>query len=311
MNKKILLFSISFLLSFSLFAQHDSIAKKAADKGKKPVKEPWGCTMLVDAQTSLLPVKGSLELVIQHRFSNLDNGIKDIFGLYGASNIRLALSYSILDRLMVGFSTEKDKKYQEFFLKGKLLEQNRDNTIPLSLTFFGNACINARGEQYWGNDYKFIDKLSYFAQLIIARKFCNAFSFEIAPSWAHINKVDGIKVTDTVKMPDSTVTSYKSLFQNDVLGATAAARIRFYNNMSILLEYDQGFYLKAADLQQLFPLPNAALALEINSNTHCFQVFASTWRGLSPQQNFIMNQYDLRDKKKGIMLGFNITVRLK
>jgi hypothetical protein len=309
MNKKIIFSFFCFLLSIAVYSQADSIAVKKDDKGKKPVKEPWGCTMLVDAQTSAIPLKGSLELYVQHRFSPVMNGIKDIFGIYGASNIRLALGYSITDRLSVGFGTEKDKKYQELFLKGKILEQNRDNSIPLSLTFFGNTCLNAREKAYWGNDYKFADRMSYFAQLIVARKFCNAFSFEIAPSWVHVNKVEGIKVTDSINI-DSVHTSYKGLFMNDALGATIGARIRFYNNMSILLEYDQGFYTKVAKQWQVFPMPNAALALEIGTGTHCFQVFASTYKGLIPQQNLLFNQMDVR-KLKDLMIGFNITVRLR
>jgi hypothetical protein len=311
MNKKIIFSFFIVLFSLSVFAQTDSVPKPV-DKGKKPVKDAWAGTILVDAQTPLLPYKGSLELIIQHRFSSMVNNIHDLFGLYGASNIRLAMQYAICDKFMVGFSTEKDKKYQEFYGKFKITDQNRDNSMPLSISAFANVCISAQPKSYFGLDstYKFADRLSYFAQVIFARKFTNWLSFEIAPSWTHVNKVEGVKVSDTNRTTNNIHSQYKKLYQSDVLGATAAARLRFHNNMSFLLEYDQGFYLKVAQRQQVFPMPNAALAFEINSNTHCFQVFASTYRGLIPQQNFLMNQRDVR-YLKDFMIGFNITVRLR
>jgi hypothetical protein len=311
MNKKITIVFFSVLFSLAVFGQTDSIPKKDP-KGKKPAKDQWGCTMMVDAQTTYTLPKGGLELVIQHRFTSLQNGIHDLFGLYGASNIRLALSYGITDRIMVGVSSEKDKKYQEIFGKVKILEQNRDNSMPVSMSLFGNVCISAMKKEYFGLDstYKFIDRLSYHAQLSISRKFTNWLTFEIAPSWSHINKVESVKVADTNKHENNIHTSYKKLVNNDVLGVSAGARLKFYKNMSFLLEYDQGFFLKVAERQQVFPMPNAALAFEINSSTHCFQVFASTYRGIIPQQNLIYNQFDCR-YLKDFMLGFNITVRLR
>lgn len=318
MNKKIYLLFIAFLFSMSLNAQ--DIANSTANipidssslknKEKKPiVDEVWGCTMLVDAPTSLIPKKGSLELVIQHRFSNLSNGIHDLFGLYGASNIRMAMSYSIIDELMIGFGTEKDNKYQEFFAKGKLLEQ-RVKGFPFSLTLLANATISGREKSYYGVDstYKFIDRLSYFTQLIVAKKFCKAFSLELGASYSHINKVESIKSTDTTAT--DIITSYKPLYMNAIIGVTAGARINFYNYMSFLLEYDQGFFTKMGENQMLFSQPNLALAYEIATPTHCFQVFASSYRGIVPQHNFVKNQFDFR-KTAGLMLGFNITVRLR
>ena len=315
MNKKIYLLVISLLFSVAMYAQNNEQAKRdsidlAKAEGKKPVDEQWGCTMLIDAQTSLIPAKGSLELHIQHRFSPFTNGIHDLFGIYGASNIRMAMQYSILDQLSVGFATEKDSKYQEFFAKGKLLEQNVSGSIPLSLTLYGNATISGRPKVYYGVDstYKFKDRMSYFAQLIIARKFCKEFSLEVGASYSHINKVESEKFTETVD--SMMVTSYKPIYENGIFGITAGARINFYNYMSFLLEYDQGFFTKVAENQMAFPKPNVAIAYEIATPTHCFQVFVSSYKGLNPQDNFAKNKYDFK-KKEGLMIGFNITIRLR
>jgi hypothetical protein len=317
MRKKIYLFFVSFVISGAIYAQNDqnTPADRVQDsikkaEGKKPVDEVWGCTMLVDNQTSLIPTKGHLELLIQHRFSNLENGIHDLFGLYGASNIRIAMQYSIIDQLMVGFSTEKDNKYQEFYAKGNIMEQSQNGCRPFSITLFGNAVISGQPKSYYGVDstYKFKDRMSYFAQLIIARKFCNAFSLEAGISYSHVNKVESQKFVDTVGTAIST--SYKPIYNHDIIGISAGARIRFHNYSSFLLEYDQGFFATTGQYEMLFPKPNLALAYELATPTHCFQVFVSSYRGLNPEQNFVKNQFDFT-KKLGIMLGFNITVRLR
>jgi len=293
--------------------QVDTLAFQIA-QGKKPVQDAWTGATLVDMPTAYIPSKGSLEFHIQHRFSNLDNGIHDLFGLYGASNIRLAMTYSILDRLLVGFGTEKDHKYQELFVKANLLEQTRNGKMPLSLTLYGNTSLAARGKNYWGQGYKFIDKLSYHGQLIVSRKFHDMFSLEAGISYSHFNKTESVQVSDTIINQADTAnsvihSSYTGITQNDILGVSAGARIRFYRNMSVILEYDQGFFLKKASGQQLKPKPNLALCYEIGTSTHVFQVFASSYRALNPQHNFAYNQFDFT-KLKGLMIGFNIIVRL-
>lgn len=308
MKKIILGIIIISIPSLSLFAQISDSISLTLEAGKKTIEDTWGCSMLVDVPTDYIPRKGSIEFIIQHRFSNVSNGIKDLAGIYGSSNIRLALSYSIIDRIMVGFGTEKDNKFQEFFAKAKILQQNVRGSIPMSLTLSGNLTISGKEKDYFGSDYHFIDRFSYFSEIIISRKICRFFSFEVAAGYSHINKVEGIKTTKIT--PSDTIIMYQRQYMNDILAVAAGARINFYNSMSFLLEYDQGFIIGNKEPQVLSPKPSLAIAYEIATPTHCFQVCASNYKGILPQQNFTKNQYDFM-KAKGWMLGFNITVRLR
>ncbi len=310
MIKKILLLFGYVLISVLGYTQETTPTEETTpavnDEDKKPVRDPWACNMIIDNQTTLTPSKGSMEFIIHHRFTGFGNGIDDLFGLYGASNIRLGINYAISDKIMIGFGSEKDRKYQEFLAKVKLLEQNRGGSIPISLVLFGNTCINGREKEFWGNNYKYTDRLSYFGQLIISRKFTDAFSFQVAASYSHFNKVESTTVT--VEDSSTITTMSKSLYQNDVLGISAGGRLKVYNEISLLAEYDQGFYLTTAEAQQLVPKPNLALGFEIGTSTHAFQLFASTYRGITPQQNIAMNQADFHYISE-VMLGFNVTVR--
>src|SRR6478736_2466794 len=113
------------LLSISTFAQEDSVVVDAS--GMKPVRSVWESTWIIDNQTTLVPVKGTFEFMMNHRFGSIYNGIKDIYGIYGAgANIRLGFTYVLLDKvgigalkgnLSVGFGSTKTGMVQDFNLK--------------------------------------------------------------------------------------------------------------------------------------------------------------------------------------------------
>ena len=68
-------------------------------------------------------------------------------------------------------------------------------------------------------------RLSYFTQLIVARKFSEKISAQIAPSFIYMNTVK--RYSDDV--------GYKNLN----FGLHAGARANLFGNHSLMLEYDQ------------------------------------------------------------------------
>ena len=65
-------------------------------------KNTFESVWVMDNQTCIVPKKGSLEMDIQHRFGTVNNGAKDMFGLFAPSNIRLGLSFVVINRLNLG-----------------------------------------------------------------------------------------------------------------------------------------------------------------------------------------------------------------
>ena len=63
------------------------------DDGKdlRPVRSTFQSTWLIDNQTVEVPVKGTFQFDIIHRFGPMSNGFSVFFGLYAPSNIRLGL----------------------------------------------------------------------------------------------------------------------------------------------------------------------------------------------------------------------------
>ena len=187
-KKNISLFIVKFfllmLISGKLFAQDSTEA--AVVKKVKPVKNTFGSAWLMDNQTVMVPIKGSLEMDIQHRFGTIDNGKKDMFGLFAPSNIRLGLSYAPISKLFVGIGLTKERMQVDFNGKYALLEQT-PGKMPLSVTYFGNIVIDARDKSNFRNA---VDRWSYFNQLIIARKISEKFSAQVAPSFSWFNNVE-------------------------------------------------------------------------------------------------------------------------
>jgi hypothetical protein len=290
---KIASLCILLAVTFQLSAQDDG-------PDRRPVKETFNSTLLIDQQTNIVPRVKGLEFIIHHRLGTMDKGLSDLIGIYGASNIRMGFNYGITDRLMVGIGTERINKFTDLYAKYIILQQKRTG-MPISLGYLLQAAIDAGPEADFGTQYEFTNRLSYFNQLIVSRKFNNNLSFQVAPSFSHFNAVD-------------------STHWNDYLGISAGGRFKVYGEMSVIATYDQAFAFtalipssqKEVRMEKLVaPKPSFGLGLEIASPTHCFMVFASNAYDIVPQLNMAYNRFSVFNEglAKQLHFGFNLTVR--
>lgn len=286
MKKIFIVLAFSLFLS-SLFAQEETPVQEKST----PVRFTFGTSLLIDNHTVATPYKGGLELTIHHRFSVIEN-YHNLFGIFGAANTRLGLNYGITDRLMIGAGTTKDYKLQDIQWKYLILQQTEDNSMPVSLSYYGNFLTDLRKEENFGpsESYREIHRLSYFTQLIVARKFSEKISAQVAPSLIYFNSVPIF----------SDSTGYKNLN----LGLSAGARFNLFGSHSLLLEYDQ--LLTKQDLDEQ-PKPNLSLGWEISTATHTFQIFAANYSQIINQRNLVFNTNDFANGE--YLIGFNITVR--
>ena len=110
-------------LSVMIFAQTEEITPVPENK---PVKNTFESTILIENQTVMLPVKGTFQFDMQHRFGTIQNGFDDLFGLYAPSNIRMGVYYTPVNKLSVGFGFTKANNLLDFSAKYGLLSQMRD-----------------------------------------------------------------------------------------------------------------------------------------------------------------------------------------
>lgn len=290
--KKII--SITMLLLAGVILLPSSLTAQEEEKDMRTVRETFNGILMLDQQTVMGPREKGLELLIHHRFGKIKD-IKDVYGLYAPSNIRLGLNYGVTKKLMIGWGYEKNNKLMEFQAKYAILQQTRGGSIPVSVSYYVNMATDMRNtasdtkvEDVFGVNYTFTNRLSYFHQVIVARKFSDRLSAQVSPSYSHFNSVD-------------------SVWQNDYAGVSVAARFKAFGEFSIIAEYDQAFSLKAVEDYQNTPKPNLSVGFEIGTSTHCFQLFISTYDKITPQKNFAFNQNDFT--KGEFLIGMNVNVR--
>ena len=286
LNKSIFITLLVFPLAL-LAQENKDVATPPTER--KLERAAFESTALIDNQTNVLNTKGTIELTMNHRFGSV-KGTNDMIGIWAPANIRLGVTYGLTDCITLGFGTTKDNRLQDFNLKGALLRQTRDNHMPVSVTYYGNAAMSAslrstfETTTYKGEviPYRFSSRLSFFNQLIIARRFNSNVSFQIAPSWSHVNFVE-------------------SPVKNDLLAVAVGGRVKINPSTSVLVDYSQPLNT----FQGRYPLPGVGLGVEFSTGSHAFQLFVTNYKSIVQQQNYMFNQNDFF--RSDYMIGFNIT----
>lgn len=263
---------LAFLSTGQLFAQDEAA----------PVMPAFETLTLVDAQTTASPYKGQFMLEIQHRFSEIKE-IKDIFGIYGSANTRIGLSYGISDKIMVGFGTTRKNMLQDLEWKYAILTQT--SKMPISLSYHGNAVLDARDQKFFGpeEDYQFAYRMSYLNELIISSRIGDKVSLQVVPTFVWFNAV-----------PEG--------YSNSNASVNFGGRFQVLGFSSIIVEYEQPLIDTETNVY-----PNLAFGVEIGTSTHSFRVFASNYDYIVRNQNIAFNSNNPWDGD--FRFGFNITIR--
>lgn len=301
-----------FLISGYSIAQTDSTAatqekEVPVTKKVKPAKNTFESVWIIDNQTVIVPVKGTFEMDIMHRFGTVTKGYKDFWGFFAPSNIRLGVSYSLLDRLNLGVGITKSKMLWDVSAKYAIITQTKGK-YPVSISYYGNMAYDTR-EDADKSIFKYqSQRMTYFNQLLIARKVNEKLSIQIAPSISHQNSVDGYFTKN-----DSSGNETFNSMKHDHIAVAVSARYKVTKITSLMINYDQPITRH----NTFNPNPNLSFGVEFNTSGHSFQLFFTNYLLLSPQQNNLYNSNNAigyNDKLTGakveggqFLIGFNIT----
>lgn len=276
----------------------------------KPVKNTFSSIWIIDNQSVMVPYRKTFEFDIQHRFGLVYNGFEDLWGLYAPSNIRLGFSYVPVNDLMVGFGFTKNNLLWDFNVKYSLLQQMTEKGSPVSVTYFGNMAMDTRDKSFFANadDLKMTDRLSFFHQLMIARKISDKFSLQLAGSLSHFN---------TVYPNENPADGSLEELQNDNFSIAVSGRYKLSNTLNFLINYDQPLTRRPSSDPEKpdtkDPKPNLSFGLEINTSAHQFQLVMGNYTRIVPQYNNVYNtNWGFGDDKFSLWdpewaIGFNIT----
>lgn len=226
---------------------------------------------------------GVLDFRISHRFNSIDKGVKDLFGLDGAT-IRLGLDYGLSKRITIGLGRSTYDKEIDGYVKYKVLQQTTDNSMPVTVSYVGNIMLQTMAANIpLGYEYYFRNRLCYSNQLLIARKFNRSFSVQLMPTHIHYNLVD------------------KASEKNDVIALGIGNRLKLSNRVSLNAEY---YYV--LDNLKLKGTNNVlSLGFDIETGGHVFQLYFTNATGMTDRA-FIGKTTD-QWNKNGIRFGFNIS----
>jgi len=265
---------------------------KAQDSVITRVRNTFKSNLIIDNQTVMVPVKKTLEITIQHRFGIVNNGYSDFYGLFAPANIRLGANYTPIDKLQLGIGLTKERMLVDGNIKYALSRQAVSNGCPVSVTFYGDMAVSTLPKA--GNFVTGADRISYFSQLIIARKVTNKLSLQVSPNVSYFNNVEGYKSSDGTIKPK---------MKNYHFAVATSGCYMFTDGMGVIANYDQPLTQHPTNN----PHPNISFGIQIVTITHTFQIFLGNYQSIVPQIN---NFYNQNDYTKGqFSIGFNITKR--
>jgi len=287
-HKKITWLLVTILFTFQLGAQDSSLLKMINDsmsihEKSMLVTGTFKANHVINMQTVEGPAAGALNLMIQHRFGKLNDGIYDFFGLDNAG-WRLGFDYGISNRLVVGVGRSSFQKTYDGYLKYKMLRQTEGiKQVPVTVSILGtisNYTLRQPDKPYLTAAYR----TAYTAQLLIARKFGSRFSAQLTPTYLHYNLVP------------------TAADKNDIFAVAAGARMKITKRMSINAEYN---YLPAGQVVSAKVNDCFSLGWDIETGGHVFQLVFSN------SQSMIETQYITQTNgqwtKGDIYFGFNVS----
>jgi len=284
----------SAFVSTQLYAQNvnvDSLldaSTKKESNSKQYVDGTFTGRRLIDGHTVETTQAGVLDLLVSHRFGKINDGFYNLFGLDVAS-MRIGADYGITNRFTIGGGRSTFEKQYDGFLKYRLLWQSEGkHAMPISLTLLSSVMYETdttalKSEKQITTSPRTTDKFSFAYQILIARKFSDAFSLQIMPTLIHENIV------------------YNSTSSNDLLALGAGAKINITPHSSINLEY----YYQIPGYKLPGTYNTFSIGYEIETGGHVFQLHFTNSTGMTERTVIAENhgQWSNGD----IHFGFNIS----
>jgi hypothetical protein len=234
--KNLIILSALIIISTGLMAQKaDSIKKASAadslfnamnsDNKSEPVAI-FESSRLILSQSSETVKKNNFNVLILHRFGDIAGhlgGGQYFFGLDNIADVYIGFEYGITNSLNIDIGRSAIPEFGglvDVELKYAVVHQTSDDSSPLGITVIAEP-----GIRLYNTYPSFGDRVSYFGQVIFARKFSHSFSLQIAPSIVQDN------------LPVPAVPGNEQTF----FSLSASTQLKVTKLMSIVVDYAHPF----------------------------------------------------------------------
>ncbi|HLP04412.1 MAG TPA: DUF5777 family beta-barrel protein [Paludibacter sp.] len=222
---------------------------------------------------------------VEHRFGLVNQGFYEFYGL-DQSNSLISLEYGIKNWVMVGINRTSLDKTVSGFTKFSILRQSTGTWImPVSVSVLLETSVVGTKWLYPDRDNMFLSRVTYASQLLVARKFNEAFSLQLAPVWIHRNLVP--TASDT----------------NDMLALGIGSRYKTTRRTSVNFEYYP--VLTSWWDHQTSYRNSLSLGFDVETGGHVFTILLTNTTGMI-EKSFITETTG-KWLKGDLHLGFNIS----
>ncbi|MCW3111522.1 MAG: hypothetical protein JWQ09_6028 [Segetibacter sp.] len=305
MNRIVLSFSLLFSAAFyNVYAQDTTDLMSQLEKetsNKEPVKyvtAAFKTTRLINGHTIENVAKGVLDVKISHRFGTIGGTEGGAYNLYGLDNatMRMGFDYGITRFLMVGIGRSTYKKTYDAFFKLKLLRQSTGKrNMPFTVSYVPSIAIKTAPKPPADRKNYFSSKLSFTHQLIIGRKFSEATSLQLMPSYIHNN------LAEYISDP------------NNLFAIGIGGRQKLTKRVSINVEYYyqlpghklEDYKDQSGTIIRQGSTNSLSVGFDIETGGHVFQLHFTNSRAMN-EAGFITESTDQWNKGH-ILFGFNIS----
>ena len=269
----------------ALKAQTEDL-EKLLDAGNKPQKQyvhnAFKSSRVINGHSMEMLGKGVLDFRILHRFGTLSGGYHELFGLDQAS-MRFGFDYGVSKNLSVGVGRSTFNKEVDGFLKYRLIQQSKGTgSFPISILWVSGMTMKTAKESD-AVRAKMENRLGYYHQVILGRKFGSAFTLQLSPTLVHRNLVDS--------MAD----------KNNMVAMGIGGRIKLSNRSALILDTYPFLYGSRSGYNRI-PL---SIGFDIETGGHVFQLHITNTRGMN-EKAFITETTE-RWRKGDIRIGFNLS----
>jgi hypothetical protein len=289
MKKLYLLITVLFFFS-QLYSQDDlmDILDEEVEEEIEYIAYTFKSTRIINGHSIERMQKRQLDFRINHRFGQLNSGAYELWGLDNAL-INFSFEYGINDWLMIGLRRGTNNKTYDGSVKLSLIRQSKGKKVmPVSLSYYGDMSLKTQRGYMDLPDLKdgdfdnYMHRMAFTHQLLIARKFNEAISLQISPSYVHRNYVSSEE-------------------ENDIFAVGIGGRYKFMRRVALTFEY---FYTNHVTSKNQYQYP-LAIGFDIETGGHVFQIFATNSKPMVEDGFIGETTGDWLDG--GIYFGFNMS----
>ena len=159
----------------------------------------------------------------------------------------------------------------------------KKSDTAVTISFFGEASRSGMSENNFINqdgEYNSMNRMSYFSELMIARKFNDQFSLQGALTYSYFNLIE-------------------ETYSNSNLGVSILGRYMFHKHVALIGDYDLPL------TNNNLPKQNMGIGLEFMGKSNSLQLFVSSRNTIVNSEYRVCNPNDF--KKGELLFGFNIS----